>query len=45
MSAEENIAPYTEWPHDFFETVIDGWQGEILVRPEQGELQERLEVS
>jgi len=27
-----------EWPRDFFETVVGGWQGTPLKRPPQGRL-------
>ena len=30
-----------DWPHDFFEATVRGWQGEPLTRPPQGELEER----
>ena len=31
-----------EWPDDFFEETAGTWQGEPLVRPDQGEYEERL---
>lgn len=31
----------TEWPDNFFEEVIGGWQGEPLIRAAQGEYEER----
>jgi hypothetical protein len=31
----------TEWPRDFFDTVVGGWVGEPLERPPQGELETR----
>ena len=30
-----------EWPPAFFEEVVGGWQGQPLVRPAQGEHEER----
>jgi hypothetical protein len=30
-----------DWPDGFFSEVIGGWQGEPLVRPAQGEHQDR----
>lgn len=30
-----------QWPKQFFEEVIGGWQGEPLKRPSQGEADER----
>ena len=29
------------WPGQFFDEVVGGWQGDSLVRPEQGELEAR----
>jgi hypothetical protein len=31
----------TEWPADFFESVVGGWQGEPLERAPQGEYEPR----
>jgi len=31
----------SDWPEGFFEEGIGGWQGSLLTRPEQGELEER----
>ena len=33
----------TEWPEDYAKTVFGGWQGEPLERPEQGELEQRMD--
>jgi len=30
-----------QWPDGYFETVFGGWQGDPLVRPEQGEFEQR----
>jgi len=30
-----------QWPEGYFETVFGGWQGDPLVRPEQGEFEQR----
>jgi hypothetical protein len=30
-----------EWPEEFFEKVVGGWQGEPLERPPQGQLEAR----
>jgi hypothetical protein len=30
-----------EWPEDFFEAIVGGWQGEPLTRPPQGTFEER----
>ncbi len=32
------------WPPGFFETVVGGWRGEPLQRPDQGELEPRDEL-
>ncbi len=34
----------TEWQPDFFEQTAGAWQGEKLIRPEQGEAEVRLEL-
>lgn len=31
----------SKWPDGYFETVFGGWQGDPLVRPEQGEFEQR----
>ena len=31
----------TEWPREFFDTIVGGWVGEPLERPPQGELETR----
>jgi hypothetical protein len=33
-----------DWPEDFFDTVVGGWAGEPLRRPEQPPLERREEV-
>ena len=33
-----------EWPEGYFERVVGCWEGEPLVRPEQGEFEERDEL-
>jgi putative addiction module CopG family antidote len=30
-----------QWPDGYFETVFGGWQGDPLLRPEQGEFEQR----
>jgi len=30
-----------QWPDGYFETAFGGWQGDPLVRPEQGEFEQR----
>ena len=32
------------WPPGYFENVIGGWKGDPLVRPQQGEYEEREEM-
>jgi hypothetical protein len=32
------------WPEGYFEAVVGKWQGELLVRPEQGELETRTHL-
>jgi len=34
----------TEWPQDFFDTVVGGWVGEPLERPHQGQLEAREDL-
>ncbi|MBT9612541.1 MAG: hypothetical protein IV108_04645 [Burkholderiales bacterium] len=34
----------SQWPVGYFEQVFGQWQGEPLVRPSQGEYEERLEL-
>ena len=34
----------TDWPDDFFD-LFGAWEGEPLVREDQGELEERLELN
>jgi hypothetical protein len=34
----------SQWPKDYFEKVLGSWQGEPLVREDQGEYEERLEL-
>lgn len=31
----------SDWPEGYFETVVGGWQGKPLERPDQGEFDER----
>lgn len=33
-----------EWPEDFFESIVGGWRGEPLERPEQLPLQSRADL-
>ncbi len=33
-----------DWPEDFFDHVVGGWEGEPLARPEQGGLEDRDEL-
>ena len=34
----------SQWPVGYFEQVFGQWQGEPLVRPSQGEYEERLDL-
>ncbi|VAW42753.1 hypothetical protein MNBD_CHLOROFLEXI01-2871 [hydrothermal vent metagenome] len=42
VQQDSNIA---QWPKQFFEEVIGGWQGEQLERQSQGEADERDELA
>lgn len=33
------------WPPGYFEAVVGGWQGEPLERPDQGEFEEREDLT
>lgn len=44
-TSSKHPVPCSEWPDGFFETVIGGWQGDDLIRAEQGNLEERLEMN
>ncbi len=44
-SKSEARPEQTDWPPDFFEQTAGVWQGEKLIRPEQGEYENRLELS
>jgi hypothetical protein len=47
LSASQYLAKLAEqdaavgWPASYFENVIGGWKGDPLVRPPQGEYEER----
>ncbi len=43
-SEAEKMPEGLGWPAGFFEKVIGGWQGEPLVREEQGEFEVRDEI-
>jgi hypothetical protein len=43
-SQSEGEATTRGWPPGFFEQVVGGWQGEMLMRPDQGEYEVREEL-
>ncbi len=40
---KRETAPKNQWPEGYFDQVFGQWQGEALVRPPQGDMENRLE--